>query len=282
VTGWFQPKVVMLPVRGMQVEDEAVKSGFQALNVESALLFESPTELFARVLRSLKPTSEAAIDVQFRPYVNLRSSVRLSDGTLKVRIADYLERAPAPVLESLAFLLLSKLFRLPAAALHRHRYRMWLNRWDVLPPLDLVTRGRRYKGIHPPAGRHYCLEGLFEDLNLSFFGGMLARPGLGWSRTRSLVRLGHYDPPRHVIVLSRVFDDPSVSRETIEYVMYHEMLHLVHPPEHRGSRRVVHTKAFRDAERRFPDLEGVRRRLREFLQAAKCDSGPSMPGMAGA
>jgi hypothetical protein len=250
----------------MQVEDEAVNGAFPAASVESALLFESPAELFTRVMRELRPSCTATVDVEFRPFANAYSSVRLNDGVLRIRMVDILEQAPAPVLESLAFLLLSKLFRMRPAAVHRHRYRMWLNRHDVRKRLHSARRERGHKAAGPAQGEHRSLEVLFEDLNLRFFGGMLARPNLGWSRTLSRTRLGHYDPAHHAIVLSRVFDDPAAPREAVEYVMYHEMLHLVHPPEHRGSRRAIHTREFRDAEKRFPQLKEVQRLLREFLR----------------
>jgi hypothetical protein len=249
----------------MQVEDEVVKGAIPTANVESTILFESPAELFTRVLRLLNPTCTANLDVRFRPFANAYASIRLADGVLRVRVSDILQGAPAPVLESLAFLLLSKLFRRPVAPFHRHRYRMWMNRQDVRRTLHRIRRDRGHKTARPPSGSHLSLETLFEDLNLRFFGGMLARPNLGWSRTASRVRLGHYDPSHHTIVLSRIFDDPSAPAEVVEYVMYHEMLHLVHPPEHRGSRRVVHTRDFREAEKQFPRLKEVRARLREFL-----------------
>lgn len=265
MTGRFQPKVVMLPVRRMQVEDEAVKGAFPATNVESALLFESPAELFARVLRTLRPSCKATIDVKFRPSANARSSVRLESGLLRVRMADVMEQAPAPVLESLAYLLLSKLFRLRPAASHRRRYRMWLQRQDVGKRLHTARRERGYKAASGPAGEHFSLEAVFEDLNRKFFGGMLARPNLGWSRHCSRTRLGHYDPAHHMIVISRVFDRADMPRDLIEYVMYHEMLHLLHPPEHHAGRRVIHTRAFREAEKQFPEIRGVKAKLREFL-----------------
>lgn len=262
----------------MQVEDKAGKGKFWSVSVESALLFETPGELFARVLRTLRPSCTFTVDVQFRPFANVRSAARYDGAVLRVRMADVLEQAPAPVLESLAFILLSKLFRLPLAALHRHRYRMWLNRQDVRKRVESSRGQRRYRALDSKGGKHVSLEEIFEDLNMRFFGGMLARPNLGWSRTASRRRLGHYSPTHHVIVLSRVFDDPEAPRELVEYVMYHEMLHLVHPPEHRRSRRVVHTRAFREAERRFPDLMGVKGRLKEFLALAENTSGSSITG----
>ena len=36
--------------------------------------------------------------------------------------------------------------------------------------------------------------------------------------------------------------------------MFHEMLHLRHPVEHRGARRCVHTPEFKEAEKAFPRL----------------------------
>lgn len=260
----------------MQVENKAGKGEFRSASVESALLFETPGELFARVLRTLRPSCTLTVDVQFRPFANVRSAARCDGGVLRVRMAEVLEQAPAPVLESLAFLLLSKLFRLPLAALHRHRYRMWLNRQDVRKRVESSQGVGRYRALDPKGGEHVSLEEIFEDLNMRFFGGMLARPNLGWSRTASRRKLGHYSPAHHVIVLSRVFDDPGAPRELVEYVMYHEMLHLVHPPEHQRRRRVVHTKAFRDAEKRFPDLKGVKGRLKEFLASPENPSGSRM------
>jgi len=44
--------------------------------------------------------------------------------------------------------------------------------------------------------------------------------------------------------------------------MYHEMLHLRHPEEHCQGRRRIHTPAFQEAERRFPNLAEAKRALR--------------------
>jgi hypothetical protein len=82
----------------------------------------------------------------------------------------------------------------------------------------------------------------------------MARPELGWSRRPSRTILGHYDPSHNAIVLSSVMDRPGVARLVVEYVMFHEMLHLRHPVEHRGVKRCVHTAEFRAAEKEFPQL----------------------------
>jgi predicted metal-dependent hydrolase len=66
--------------------------------------------------------------------------------------------------------------------------------------------------------------------------------------------LGHYDAAHNTIVVSRVFDRPSSPRYAIEYLLYHEMLHLKHPVKMRGLRRCVHSREFKAEEKLFPQL----------------------------
>jgi predicted metal-dependent hydrolase len=67
--------------------------------------------------------------------------------------------------------------------------------------------------------------------------------------------LGHYDAAHNTIVVSRVFDRPSSPRYAIEYLLYHEMLHLKHPVRMRGLRRCVHSRDFKAEEKLFPQLK---------------------------
>src|SRR5438445_1476870 len=81
---------------------------------QSALFFETPAEIYARVLKDLKPrTPLPEIQVEFRRYANANSSIRLAEGRLTVKIADILEGAPAPIVEALAYILIGKIYRRP-------------------------------------------------------------------------------------------------------------------------------------------------------------------------
>jgi predicted metal-dependent hydrolase len=94
----------------------------------------------------------------------------------------------------------------------------------------------------------------------------MAAPHLGWSLKPSRTTLGHYDPSHHVIVLSCLLDSADAPRLVVEFVMFHEMLHLRHPTEHRGPRRCVHTPDFKAAERTFAGYREARSELRKFLE----------------
>ena len=250
----------------MEVETETDNGLFRLVNIRSALLFETPEQLYARVFREIRPrTKVPEIQVEFRQFANANSSIRLDNGRITVKIADLLEGAPAPVAEALANILISKLFRKPIAGAYQHRYRLWLNRKDVRRAIHLVRQIRGRKQALNPQGIHYNLDEIFDKINREFFDGLLARPALGWSTKASRTLLGHYDPSHNAIVLSRLLDGENVPASIVDYVMFHEMLHLRHPEEHQGSKRRIHTAEFRAAERRYPRLKEAKLALKALL-----------------
>jgi hypothetical protein len=235
------------------------------MQVQSALLFETTEEIYLRVFRELRPrTPLPEIAVRYCRYANANSSIRLFDGRLEVKIADVLEGAPSPIQEALAQILLGKLFRRPAAAFWHDRYRRYLNRADMRRSLHLLRQTRGRKQLSGPGGAHYDLAAIFDELNLRFFHGLMGRPELSWSARPSRTMLGHYDPSHNAIVLSRLLDSPAVPKVAVDYVMYHEMLHLRFPVDHRGARRCVHTPEFRAAEKEFPGLAEAKKALKHL------------------
>jgi hypothetical protein len=121
-------------------------------------------------------------------------------------------------------------------------------------------RGRRF--ITGTCGTFRDLEASFERVNEGYFGGRAGRPELTWSRHRSRSELGHYDETFNVLTISRRLDSRRVPLYVLDYVMYHEMLHMVYPARVRDGRRVYHTKEFLDAEKRFEHYARVMRWLK--------------------
>jgi hypothetical protein len=232
---------------------------------QSSLFFETPEEIYARVFRELKPrTPVPELRVEFCRFANADSFIRLENGRLQVRISDLLAAAPAPVMEALAYILLGKLYRKPVARIFNHRYRLYLNRRDMRRQAHLIRQIRGRKFLSGPKGAVYNLEEIFERLNQQFFDGLLGMPLLGWSRGISRSMLGHFDPSHNAIIISRIFDRPDQPVLAVEYVMFHEMLHLRYPVDHNGARRRVHTKEFREAEKKFPQLLEVKEILKRL------------------
>jgi hypothetical protein len=183
--------------------------------------------IFQEEYRALRPRAPMPpVAVRFRRFTSLNTTIRLREGQLFINLSDLLEGAPDSVLHSIAHILLAKLYKKPIG-------------------------NKRFFG---PEGRYYNLDEVFDALNARFFGGMLGRPQLTWSEQNAKRSLGHYDAAHNMIVVSRVFDRPSSPRYAVEYLLYHEMLHLKHPVTRRGLRRCVHSREFKADEALFPQL----------------------------
>jgi len=193
--------------------------------------------------------------VRFRRFTSLNTTIRLREGQIKVSLSDLLEGAPESVIRAIAHILLAKLYKKPIDAAHNLRYKRFASSAAVTRQTEIIRHARGSKRYFGPEGRYYNLEEVFDTLNTQFFGGMLGRPELTWSENHAKRSLGHYDAAHNTIVVSRVFDRPSSPRYAIEYLLYHEMLHLKHPVRMRGTRRCVHSAEFKAEERRFPQLD---------------------------
>jgi len=222
-----------------------------------------PAALFAEEYRALRPRAPIPpIEVRFRRFTSLNTTIRLREGQIHVSLSDLLEGAPEPVLRAIAHILLAKLYRKPIDANQARRYRRYTTSEAVVRQSERVRQTRGRKRIVTAQGQHYDLEEIFETLNRQFFYGLMGRPQLTWSEITARRLLGHYDPAHNTIMVSRVFDRKDTPRYAIEYLMYHEMLHLRHPVRHRNGRRCVHPRAFQEEEKLFPDLERAKAYLK--------------------
>ena len=222
-----------------------------------------PEFVFARVFRRLGiKRSVPDFHIEYRPFSSLRSNIHLQGNRARVRISDVLEEAPSLVLEALAEILLAQLFRRRPSAEARECYLAYVFEPAVRRRIDENRRQRGRLRLLPAQGRHYDLDEIFARLNHKFFKGDLSCRQIGWSPKSSRSVLGHYDPAHHTITISRSLDSASVPAEVVEYLVFHEMLHIHFPLERNGSRRVMHSRAFRQAEKSYPGYRRVRDRLK--------------------
>jgi hypothetical protein len=191
---------------------------------------------------------------RFRRFTSLNTTIRLREGEIHASLSDLLEGAPDSVLHAIAHILLAKLYRKPIDRALNLRYRRFASSAAVTRQTEMIRHARGSKRYTGPEGRYFHLDEIFDTLNLRFFGGLLGRPDLTWSEHHAKRSLGHYDAAHNTIVVSRVFDRPSSPRYALEYLLYHEMLHLKHPVRTRGLRRCVHSAEFKAEEARFPQL----------------------------
>jgi len=222
-------------------------------------------EIFEEVYRELRPRAPIPeFRIEFFAFANVNNTIRLREGKLLVRLSDLLQSAPEGILRAIAHILLAKIYRKPIGRGYATRYRRYVSSHDIVSKAHLLRQMRGRKRIDSAEGRAYDLNAIFEDLNTRFFHGLLARPRMTWSRELARNSLGHFDPAHNAIVVSRVFDHPQVPQYAVEYIVYHEMLHLKHPVKLRGSRRCVHSSEFQAEEQLFPRFEQAKAFLRQL------------------
>jgi len=199
--------------------------------------------------------------VEFYPYASLTLTIRRREDLVYVRFSDLLRRAPLPVLEGGAALLLARVFRRKAPPALVEPYLQYARSHRTRSRISQMRRGRVRLASTGPLGRHFDLEKMFEQLNKTYFSGVLQRPHIGWS-TRSWRRqFGCYDPGPNQILLNRRMDHPAVPQVAVEYVLYHEMLHVKHPTRRSGCSLLSHSPEFRAEEKLFPHFSQARKIL---------------------
>jgi len=201
----------------------------------------------------LKPrTRVPQMHVRFFPFAGLTHTARYRDEQLWIRVSDLFVDAPEQVVHSLALILLGKIYRRKVDTTHHETYRSFIL-GNAMQERARHARSTRGRGPRPavPKGRWQNLETNFERLNATYFGGKLERPRLTWSMKRSRRILGRYDATHHTVVISLLFDSPRVPDFVLDFVLYHELLHVKHPARAGNCRMVTHTPEFRAEEVRF-------------------------------
>ena len=122
----------------------------------------------------------------------------------------------------------------------------------------LAPRSRK-QPLHTRGKRH-DLYAIFQTLNERYFGGSV-NALITWGkrsrvkRARHTIKLGSYAHGDRLIRIHPALDRVWVPRYFVEFVIFHEMLHLVYPVRTHNDRRELHSPDFRAHEARFRSFE---------------------------
>jgi len=207
--------------------------------------------VFADAFRQLDRRPVPPIEVRFYPYVGLHHTIRVRSGRVYVRLSDIFLSAPPEVIRALAHILVARLISKKAPPAHQRVYRSYALSPPVLRALEIARKQRGRKHLTSAQGKVYDLEKMFARLNRRYFADEIEKPILTWSRRRARSILGHHDAVHKTITISKTLDSSNVPEWFVEYILFHEMLHIIHPSRLINGRRHYHTPAFRADEQRF-------------------------------
>jgi hypothetical protein len=195
------------------------------------------------------------IEVRFYPYIGINHTIRVREGNVFVRLAELSESAPLEIHRALAFILVSKLLRKKIPPQTAKIYREFTKTQEIQTRAVENKRVNGRKVITSSTGETYDLEKIFHKLNLVYFQNSVSKPTLTWSARKTYRILGHHDATHETIVISKSLDNKKVPKFVVEFVVFHEMLHIFHPTTHRNGRRYNHTAQFRADEKKFAYFE---------------------------
>ena len=260
---------IVIPRRSKTTEESALRTQRQRRRAHP---FPAGARLLTRMFTRLGCAGRPPhFVVEFYPYAGLVQTIRLRGDVVYVRFSDLLEGAPARILEAAAALLLARIYRRRAPLELQHAYRDYSMAQPTRRRASRLRRARTRRVTLPATGACHNLDPLFDQLNQRYFAGALRRPHIGWSARPWRKQLGCYDYALDQIVLSSRLDRPGVPPYVVEYVLYHEMLHVKHPV--RRVRRnsacgaparcglETHSARFRSEEKRYAHFASARRWL---------------------
>ncbi|ELS02275.1 type IIA topoisomerase (DNA gyrase/topo II, topoisomerase IV), A subunit [Xenococcus sp. PCC 7305] len=131
---------------------------------------------------------------------------------------------------------------------------------DVVLELDLIAD----LDAEVPQGDHYDLEKMFHRINQEYFAGEMVKPRLTWNKILTHRKLGHYEPLRDRVVMSRTLDNKKVPQIVVELVLYHELLHKHHGIKWVNGKSRAHTPEFRRSEKQFKSYQEAQKWLDNF------------------
>ena len=199
--------------------------------------------------------------VELYPYANLAHTMRLREDVAIVRLSDLLRNAPLAVTEAAAAILLARIYRRRVPAELREIYRRFALSASTRRRIARIRRERARRIAHRPRGDAHDLGAMFAALNRKYFAGRLHCPSLGWSPRPWATQFGCFDPSLDQIVINRRLDRLDVPAYAVEFILYHEMLHVKHPLRAAACRLQAHSAGFRAEEKRFALYNRARRYL---------------------
>lgn len=128
-----------------------------------------------------------------------------------------------------------------------------------------IPAAQRLRRIRIEArGKHHDLGRTFARLNRRYFQGRV-RAAITWGpnppgpRPRKSMKMGSYSAETRVVRIHPALDRSWVPNYFVEWIVFHEMLHQIHPAKKlAGGRLCIHTAEFTQAEETFHALARAR------------------------
>jgi len=195
-----------------------------------------------------------------------QASWKRSGGFVDVIVTDYLMDAPDDVIIDFSKTVVGTIGN--RTPVYGKTYLEWVRSDDYINKKRKLYLKRSRNLTGSPEGNE---RNIIDSLDRLLDSGLLDPSGLDnsfftWTNTPNVRKVGFCSPMMRVVGISCALDDVEVPEFVLDYVVFHESLHLAqgYVPGQRP-----HSKKFRSDERRYPKYEEAERFLRSLLTGTK-------------
>jgi len=185
-------------------------------------------------------------------YSTIKYTIRERRGLIIFKICDIYLIASPKVFRAVCRKMLRHYLNRKNTAGDEVLYKTFTRHPEVMKMWTNIRRERGTgKDILPPEGIKHDLGLIALKVKERYFQNDFPLPVLGWSKRRARRRFGHYDRDHHTVVVSRLLDSARIPKYLVEYILYHEFLHIKHGEVLKGDKTWVHTGEFHKDEKKF-------------------------------
>ena len=240
------------------------------INTGDPISPERLAAIYQDTFRTFDPTrANTVVEVVYYPYIGMNHTIRVRNGKVFVRISDLCTNMTEATHTALAHILVAKLLRRRIPVWARDSYAAYTRTEEMREASTQNKQARGRKVVTTDKGEVYDLAAIFDKLNFDYFGWSIPKPVLTWSARKTYRILGHHDATHQTIVVSRSLDSKDVPKYVVEYIVFHEMLHIHHPTVHHNGRSYNHTPAFRRDEEQFEHFHAAERWIEQNVRKLK-------------
>ena len=222
-------------------------------------------QLFLREASRFKTIVRKDPKLEIYEYSTIKYTIRKKRDHIQFKICDIYLMADEAVFRAFARKMCRHYLDRKNTAADEDLYKSFVTHETVSAAWKRIRMERgKGKRFLAPAGREHDLTLLARDVARRYFPADFVLPGLGWSLIRAKRRFGHYDSEHNMVIVSRALDTANVPSLVIEYILYHEFLHIKHGTVWKGNKNWVHTREFHNEEKRFKGYEKAKKRLKEL------------------
>lgn len=207
-------------------------------------------QIFANAYKQLRG-KEGRFVITFYPYTTIKHTIRKRRNIFYVRLSDLVQNENEEIINAIAFILISKIEKLQCPREQYELYKNYTCKKEVVDNRKAIRKIRAKEILPNPIGIFYDLRISFNRVNAEYFKGELKNIKLKWTKRKIKSQLGYYDIDLDAIVINKVLDDRRIPQFVLDFVMYHELLHVKIRSDYKKFNEKVHTKEFKIAERKF-------------------------------